>query len=200
LCVRRGGRREDEPADDEDDRRQAERDSGRQPERVVDRRADVAVGRREERGRAENTFEALALTPAPGHRRTLFLRGDAAHEGRSGAPAPARPDASFTKSREFRSRLVRAAAPAWGVAREGHVRDQTPGSALRMKDASGWGYAGSDSGAGASDSCPRVGTLLRTTCGSKRRHRLIEIARGPRRRRKRVSIRSGRTTFTAVRG
>ena len=40
-----GGRRcgEDDPADDEDDRGQAERDPGRQAERVVDRRADVAV-------------------------------------------------------------------------------------------------------------------------------------------------------------
>ena len=68
LGVGRGGRGEDQPADDEDERRQAERDPGRQAERVVDRRADVAVGGREERGRPEDAFEpadsADAVAPA----------------------------------------------------------------------------------------------------------------------------------------
>ena len=67
LGVGRGGRREDQAADDEDERREPERDAGRQAERVVDRRADVAVGGREERGRAEDALEAVALSPAPGH-------------------------------------------------------------------------------------------------------------------------------------
>src|SRR5262249_2117333 len=72
------GRGEDETADDEDDRRQPEGDAGGQPERVVDRRADVPVRGREEGGRAEDTLESWCLTPAAGHRRTLVLSRDAA--------------------------------------------------------------------------------------------------------------------------
>src|SRR5438067_7709329 len=78
--VRRGGRREDQAADDEDERCEAERDPGDEAERVVDRRPDVAVRGGEERGRAEDTLEALALTPAPGHRGRLFPGGDAAQD------------------------------------------------------------------------------------------------------------------------
>ena len=63
LGVGRGGRREDDAGDDEDERRQAERVERREPERVVDRGADVAVGGREERGRAEGALE-LDLPPA----------------------------------------------------------------------------------------------------------------------------------------
>ena len=37
FCVRRGSGGEDEPADEKDERRQSERDSGDQAERVVDR-------------------------------------------------------------------------------------------------------------------------------------------------------------------
>ena len=53
----RGGG-EDDPAQQEDDRRQAERERGGDAERVVDRGADVAVGGREERRRAEDALEA----------------------------------------------------------------------------------------------------------------------------------------------
>ena len=42
-----------------------ERDRGRDAERVVDRRADVAVSGREERGRAENALEPLRAAPPP---------------------------------------------------------------------------------------------------------------------------------------
>jgi hypothetical protein len=67
LGVRRGGRREDQPADDEDDRRQAERDRGSEAEGVVDRRADVPVGGREQGGRAEDALEPVALSAPPWH-------------------------------------------------------------------------------------------------------------------------------------
>src|SRR5205823_4843093 len=72
--------REDEPADDEDDWRQAERDAGDEAERVIDRRADVAVGGREERRRAEDPLEAVTLTPAPWH--GGMLRGRPARHAR----------------------------------------------------------------------------------------------------------------------
>jgi hypothetical protein len=68
--VGRGRRGEDQAADHEDERRQAERDRSRDAERVVDRGADVAVGGGEERRRAEDALEAL-LAPAPSHARTL---------------------------------------------------------------------------------------------------------------------------------
>ena len=72
LGVGRRRRREDQAADDEDDRRQAEGDPGRQPERVVDRRADVAVRGREERRRAEDAFERrCSVSAAVARRRTL---------------------------------------------------------------------------------------------------------------------------------
>ena len=77
LRVGRRGRGEDDPGDDEDERRQAERVERGQAERVVDRGADVAVGGREERGRAEDALE-LDLAPAvaaPGHARNLQRRG-----------------------------------------------------------------------------------------------------------------------------
>ena len=48
LGVGGGGAEEEEPGDDEDDRRQAERERRDEAERVVDRRADVAVGGGEE--------------------------------------------------------------------------------------------------------------------------------------------------------
>jgi hypothetical protein len=73
--VGRRRRGEDDAADDEDDRGQAERDPGGQAERVVDRRADVAVRGREESRRPEDPFEPAALTPTPWHRRDATARG-----------------------------------------------------------------------------------------------------------------------------
>ena len=64
LGVGRGSGGEDQPADEEDERRQPERDSGDEPECVVDRRADVAVGGREERRRPEHALEPLRAAPA----------------------------------------------------------------------------------------------------------------------------------------
>ena len=48
---------------------------GRQAERVVDRRADVAVGGREERGRAEDALEAVTLSPTPWHAAERYVAG-----------------------------------------------------------------------------------------------------------------------------
>ena len=67
LGVRRGGAEEDHAGDDEDDRRQAERERGDEPERVVDRRADVAVGGREERVDPEHALQSVE--PAFSHPR-----------------------------------------------------------------------------------------------------------------------------------
>jgi hypothetical protein len=50
---------EDHAGDDEDDRRQPERERGDEAERVVDRRAHVAVGRREERVDAQDALQGL---------------------------------------------------------------------------------------------------------------------------------------------
>ena len=56
----RGGRPEEEDArDDEHHRRQAECERGHQPERVVDRRPDVPVRRREQRVDAEDSLETF---------------------------------------------------------------------------------------------------------------------------------------------
>ena len=76
LGVGRGRRGEDEAADDEDERRQAERDARRQAERVVDRRADVPVGGRKESVRPENALELVGLPAPPGHARTLVAAAD----------------------------------------------------------------------------------------------------------------------------
>ena len=84
--VGRRRRREHDAGDDEDERRQPERVDGREAERVVDRGADVAVGGREERGRAEHALH-LDFTPPPasGH------GGEAYSWGKSEGPACAGP-------------------------------------------------------------------------------------------------------------
>ena len=73
LGVRRRGAGEDQPGDDEDERRQPERDRRGDAERVVDRRADVAVRGREERRRAEHALEPVRLPATPWHRRNLVV-------------------------------------------------------------------------------------------------------------------------------
>src|SRR5581483_9598157 len=74
LRVGRGGAREDEARDDEDDRREAKRVERDDAERVVDRRADVPVRSREERIRPEDALELVGLSPAPRHRRDCIGR------------------------------------------------------------------------------------------------------------------------------
>ncbi len=59
LGVGRGRQVEDHAGDQEDHRRQAEGEGRDQAERVVDRRADVAVGRREQRVDPQHALEAL---------------------------------------------------------------------------------------------------------------------------------------------
>ena len=74
LGVGGGGAEEDEAGDDEDDRRQAEREARDQAQRVVDRRADVPVGGREEGVDAQDPLEALE--PAFGHVLPSLGRGE----------------------------------------------------------------------------------------------------------------------------
>src|SRR5262249_6930152 len=62
-----------------------ERDRRRDAERVVDRRADVSVRRREQRGRAENALQPL-LSPATRHQRTLVPRPGRPRRARSTYP------------------------------------------------------------------------------------------------------------------
>ena len=76
LGIGRRRRCEDEAADDEDERREAERDACGQAEGVIDRRADVAVGGRKESVRPENAFELVGLPAPPGHARTLVSAAD----------------------------------------------------------------------------------------------------------------------------
>ena len=73
LGVRRGGAEEDRAGDQEDQRRQAEREARDQAQRVVDRRADVAVGGREEGVDAQDALETVQATL--GHARHGSLTG-----------------------------------------------------------------------------------------------------------------------------
>ena len=72
-ALRVGGRRhrEHDPRDQEDERRQPERVDGGEAERVVDRRADVAVGGREEGRCPEYPLELDLASPATWHRRSV---------------------------------------------------------------------------------------------------------------------------------
>ena len=129
--VGQGRGREDQARDHEDDRGQAEREGGRDAERVVDRRADVAVRRREQRGRAENALEPL-LPPATalgGSRPDRFGFGRA-HGGRlSLRPAAV----ALNRARPHGNRCQRPFAPCCrnhsppepGFARrEAHMREE----------------------------------------------------------------------------
>ena len=59
LGVRRGGAEEEHPGDQEDDRGETQRVARDEAERVVDRRSDVAVGRREEGVDPQDALEAV---------------------------------------------------------------------------------------------------------------------------------------------
>src|SRR6185437_2764939 len=100
LGVGRSRRREDQPADHEDERRQPERDSGDEPERVVDRGADVAVGSRKQGRRAKHPLQPLLTTPSR-HGRMLC------RETAERAADVPRPEPGLAR-REAKSRLRRA--------------------------------------------------------------------------------------------
>ena len=59
LGVRFRGQREQPAGEQEDERREPERVRGDEPERVVDRGADVAVGRREHAGDADGLAQSV---------------------------------------------------------------------------------------------------------------------------------------------
>src|SRR2546421_6669278 len=71
LGVGRGRRGEEEARDDEDEGRQPQREGGGYAERVVDRRADVAVRRGEEGVRPENALELVRLATPSCHGGTV---------------------------------------------------------------------------------------------------------------------------------
>src|SRR5205823_6286008 len=78
LRIRRRCGGEDQAADDEDERCESERDSRHEPERVVDRGADVPVRGGEEGRRAEHPLESLLPSSSAAPR----LRCRGAHVGR----------------------------------------------------------------------------------------------------------------------
>src|SRR5205807_9890096 len=79
LGIRRGGRNEEEARDHEDERRQSEREGRRQPERVVDRAANVPVRGREERRRAEDALEPVLLAASAARDVPVSARGRGGH-------------------------------------------------------------------------------------------------------------------------
>ncbi len=79
FCIRGGGRGEDDPGEDEDERGQAERIDGRQAERVVDGRADVAVRGREQRRGPEHALETVLSPAASPRRRSSFYGRHVSH-------------------------------------------------------------------------------------------------------------------------
>ncbi len=87
------GRREDHSGDDEDERRQPEGERGGDAERVVDGGADVAVGRGEERRRAEHPLEVMRAAAAARRHRRIFSEQPVRLSGQLGRPyeAPDRP-------------------------------------------------------------------------------------------------------------
>ena len=90
LRVGDGREEEDGARDEERDRGQAQRVGGDQAQRVVDRRPDVAVGRREQRRRPEDSVQTPGLAALHGHRAVIqraavWLQPDRAHgSARSG--------------------------------------------------------------------------------------------------------------------
>ncbi len=70
LRVRRRGGREDDPGEDEDERRQPKGENRGEPERVVDRGTDIAVRRGEQGGCAQHPLHAdFTAAPRAGHGR-----------------------------------------------------------------------------------------------------------------------------------
>ena len=144
--VRQRGGGEDQAGDDEDERRQAEREDGGDAERVVDRRADVAVGGGEERGRTEDAVEALsagggwaglsrspsAVTdaagqPAEGRPRSGARPG----RRRRSAPRETQPFAAGAGLRPARGQIERRRSIARGRPEAARLREGRPGTASR---------------------------------------------------------------------
>ncbi len=88
LGIRGGRQVEDDPGEHEHNRREAERERGDEPERVVDRRADVPVGRRGQRVDAKHALESLQTSLS--HQPASGEGGDGDGEGEgAGAVAAA---------------------------------------------------------------------------------------------------------------
>ncbi len=150
--------------------------------------------------------------PGRGPRQPLCDESSLAPDRRRAHPAARRGVRHRTTRSEHRHAYTRCLTPALSVrpARTdprtprggGTIRSRLRGAFVRVSDTSSKRPGNQRCQTPSANSAPQsdVGTLLRMTCGSKSRQRLIASARGPRRRRRPVSIRSGSTTFTAAFG
>ena len=118
LDVGGGGEGEDHPGDHEGHRRQPERVERDQAERVVDRRADVPVGGREQRARAVDASQRrLAWVPLGHQGRESRPGADVLgsdlvrRRGSRAGPAPARPPRAGSRARRGRPARRRRRAP-----------------------------------------------------------------------------------------
>ena len=124
LDVGGGGEGEDQPGDQERDRGQAEREARHHPERVVDRRADVPVGGREQRPDAVHAAQRLFPGDPLSHLTATIGRAQAAprallrraargpRETDSGAGQPQSASASSSSSRRSSSTRPAPSLPA----------------------------------------------------------------------------------------
>src|SRR2546421_5480705 len=128
--VRRSGRREEEAGDDEDDGRQPEREGGGYAERVVDRRADVAVRGGEKSVRPEDALELVRLATPSCHGGTVVPATVAP------APLPATgPVASITRHGAARSSHRSSGEKAWWKPRRESTGAPTTTSSARRSAA-----------------------------------------------------------------
>ncbi len=115
LGVGGGGGGEDQSRDQEHHRRHAEGVDRHQAERVVDRAADVPVGRGEQRAGAQHPLQAAVLGSVLGHGPAEKL---AAGDGQLSKPAPTRSSSLSQGPRRppRSSELTRARRVAWTTA------------------------------------------------------------------------------------
>ena len=124
LAVRRSRAGKDEARHDEDEGRQPKSEDRGEAERVVDRRADVAVRGGEERRRPEDALEFDLPTPAAGHRESL--------ERREAGVSAGLPGRSLVLGRASRRRgSSTAACPPPGCLRPHRSRRSGRGTSFR---------------------------------------------------------------------
>jgi hypothetical protein len=140
LRVRERCGREDQAGDDEDEGRQPEGEDRRDPERVVDRRADVAIRRREERGRPEDPLQSLLPSASP-RRQTCRLLDLRARHGSRLSLRPAGGADLRRRSRALPGGRQAAERRASGEARQA-AAPETFERRLRSEGGGPWGNQG----------------------------------------------------------
>ena len=115
LGVRPRGGAEEQPGEQEDERRDAERPEGDDAQRVVDRRADVAVGGAEQRRHAEDLVQALPLS-------VLASRHPSPRPGEPSWTSPHDPQSDRQRS----TPKTISATPAMSCSETGQSPPQTP--------------------------------------------------------------------------